>query len=81
MPIRDARTLDRALADLIERRQEHSLLLRNQECLDRMITDLEDEISFRHRATRRSSIEQRPENVVQLNSGQKLTGNWSEWNS
>jgi hypothetical protein len=49
MPLRDPRTLGLALADLIESRQNKAHLPTHRALLDRMIDDLEIEISRRRR--------------------------------
>jgi hypothetical protein len=49
----DVRSLERALADLIERRDSSALTPDGRARLDRMIADLEAEIERRRRASRR----------------------------
>lgn len=50
MLLNEPRTLERALADLIEHRKI-AVLLADREFLDRMIGDLEAEINLRRRGT------------------------------
>ena len=52
MLLRNPRTLEVALSDLIERRQTNALLIDERTLLDRMIDDLETEVRLRAEAAK-----------------------------
>ena len=55
MRLSDPRAIERALADLIERRETKVLLVADRTLLDRMIGDLQAEIYLRHRGKARAA--------------------------